>query len=72
VRAELETPRERYGFEPRLHDVDSIPVWCERDGDKVPVLLVDEEEICHYLLDIEALEKELHWNRRVSPLSDSF
>ena len=59
MRAELESPREQHGFELRLCDVDSNPVWRERYGEKVPVLLIDEEEICHYFLDIEALDMAL-------------
>jgi len=40
--------------------LDSDPRWRERYGEKVPVLtLGDREEVCHYILDVEALERAL-------------
>jgi thioredoxin reductase (NADPH) len=49
----------RYDFEIEVVDVDRHPVLEEKWGDKVPVLLDGEREICHYFLDVEALEARL-------------
>ncbi|MBL0141039.1 MAG: glutaredoxin family protein [Betaproteobacteria bacterium] len=57
--AELEKFRGRYDFRVEVIDVDSVPALEEKWGDKVPVLLDGEREICHYFLDIEALEARL-------------
>ena len=40
-------------------DVDRDPALEEKWGDKVPVLLDGEREICHYFLDVEAVEARL-------------
>ena len=40
-------------------DVDLHPALEERWGDKVPVLLDGEVEICHYFLDADKLAKHL-------------
>lgn len=40
-------------------DVDLHPALEERWGDKVPVLLDGEVEICHYFLDTDQLAKHL-------------
>ena len=40
-------------------DVDLHPALEERWGDKVPVLLDGEVEICHYFLDTDQLVKHL-------------
>ena len=49
----------RYDFEIRVVDVDRHPELEERWGDKVPVLLDGDLEICHYYLDIEAVDARL-------------
>ena len=36
-------------------DVDADPVLEARWGDKVPVLLAEGRELCHYRLDMSAL-----------------
>jgi hypothetical protein len=41
-----------------LIDIDADPALETRWGDKVPVLLADEQEICHYRLDAPAV---LRW-----------
>ena len=51
--------RGRYDFEVAVIDVDRHPELEEKWGDKVPVLLDGEREICHYFLDVEALETRL-------------
>lgn len=40
-------------------DVDAHPALAARWGDKVPVLLADEQEICHYRLDAGAVVRWL-------------
>jgi glutaredoxin len=57
--AALEQFRGRYDFEIEVVDVDRHPALEEKWGDKVPVLLDGEREICHYFLDVEALEARL-------------
>jgi hypothetical protein len=44
-----------------LIDVDAHPALATRWGDKVPVLLAGERELCHYRLDAVAV---LQWLRR--------
>jgi thioredoxin reductase (NADPH) len=57
--AGLEQLRGRYDFTIEVVDVDRHPQLEERWGDKVPVLLDGEREICHYFLDLEATEARL-------------
>jgi thioredoxin reductase (NADPH) len=57
--AELEKLRGRHDFTIEVVDVDSDPALEEKWGDKVPVLLDGDREICHYFLDLEALEARL-------------
>ncbi len=42
-----------------LIDVDADPTLEARWGDKVPVLLSGEEELCHYRLDAAAVSRWL-------------
>ena len=49
----------RYDFEIRVVDVDRHPELEEKWGDKVPVLLDGDLEICHYFLDVEAVDARL-------------
>ena len=46
-------------FVSEIVDVDQHPVLESKWGDKVPVLLDGEIEICHYFLDLERLKKHL-------------
>lgn len=57
--AELEKLRGRHDFRIEVVDIDRDPALEEKWGDKVPVLLDGEREICHYFLDLEALEARL-------------
>jgi hypothetical protein len=43
-----------------LIDVDADPALEARWGDKVPVLLAGEQELCHYRLDAIAVDR---WQR---------
>jgi len=49
----------RYPFDIDVVDVDRHPELEEKWGDKVPVLLDGERELCHYALDFDALERRL-------------
>jgi glutaredoxin len=57
--AALKRYQGRYDFAIEVVDVDSDPRLEEKWGDKVPVLLDGERELCHYYLDLEALEARL-------------
>ncbi len=49
----------RYSFDIEIVDVDQRPELEERWGDKGPVLLDGDREICHYFLDAEAVDARL-------------
>ena len=57
--AALKQYQGRYPFAIEVVDVDSDARLEEKWGDKVPVLLDGERELCHYYLDLEALEARL-------------
>ncbi len=57
--AALEQFQGRYAFEIEVIDVDRHPRLEEKWGDKVPVLLDGDREICHYFLDFEAVDARL-------------
>lgn len=47
------------GFEVERVDVDGVPEIAARYGPKVPVLVHDSTEVCHYFLDLDALRRAL-------------
>ena len=49
----------RYSFDIEVIDVDANPRLEEKWGDKVPVLLDGDLEICHYYLDHDAVDARL-------------
>ena len=49
----------RYDFDIEVVDVDADPRLEEKWGDKVPVLLDGERELCHYYLDHDAVDARL-------------
>ena len=49
----------RYDFDIEVVDVDRHPKLEEKWGDKVPVLLDGELEVCHYFLDADAVDARL-------------
>jgi glutaredoxin len=58
--AALRELREPLGFTLEIVDVDADPATEARYGDLVPVLTDPQgEEICHYFLDIGALQARL-------------
>ena len=46
-------------FEVNVIDIDQYPALETKWGDKVPVLLDDDVEICHYFLDPDRLTMHL-------------
>lgn len=46
-------------FEFDVIDIDLHPALDETWGDKVPVLLIGQTEICHYFLDADRLAHHL-------------
>ena len=58
----LENFRGRFSLpcEIEVVDIDLHPVLEEKWGDKVPVLIENDVEICHYFLDEAALAEHLH------------
>jgi glutaredoxin len=57
--AALEALRLIHGFELEVIDVDEDAELERRYGEKVPVLLAGERELCHYFLDPAALDAYL-------------
>ena len=57
MRAAVEPWRARLGLELVEVDVDDDPVLEARLGEKVPVLMGGEEEICHHFFDEEAFKR---------------
>lgn len=57
LRAAIEPWRARLGLELVEVDVDDHPELEARLGEKVPVLMGGEEEICHYYFDEDAFKR---------------
>jgi thioredoxin reductase (NADPH) len=57
--AALKQLQGRYDFDVEVIDVDRHPHLEEKWGDKVPVLLDGERELCHYYLDLEVVDARL-------------
>jgi thioredoxin reductase (NADPH) len=60
----LESHPGRHLFEVTVIDIDCEPALEAQFGDKVPVLLEADTEICHYFLDGAALDRHLAQSRR--------
>lgn len=56
---ELDSIRSEAGFSLKYIEIDGDPELENRFGLKVPVLMAEEREICHYVLDIQALKEYL-------------
>ncbi len=57
MRAALEPWRAQFGLELEEVDVDDHPALEAKLGEKVPVLMGGEEEICHYYFDEDAFKR---------------
>lgn len=66
LKTALEEFRGRFslGFAIQDIDVDQHPELEARWGDKVPVLLLGEQEVCHYFFDEAKLREALGANPR--------
>jgi glutaredoxin len=53
--AALEPLRAEFGFALAVVDVDADPRLEARHGERVPVLMHGETELCHYRLDLPAV-----------------
>ena len=49
----------RFSFDIEVRDVDADPALEALWGDKVPVLLEGDTELCHYHLDPDAVDARL-------------
>lgn len=52
---ELRPLARSYGWSLKVVDVDGDEALAERYGLKVPVLMAGDQEVCHYILDREAV-----------------
>lgn len=57
MRAAIEPWREKLGFRLAEVDVDDDPELEARLGEKVPVLMRGDKEICHYFFDESAFKR---------------
>lgn len=57
MRAAVEPWRSRLSLELVEVDVDDDPALEARLGERVPVLMAGEQEICHYFFDEEAFKR---------------
>lgn len=55
----LQPLQDEFGFELECVDVDEDPALEERFGERVPVLMLGDEELCHYHLDAGAVRARL-------------
>jgi len=54
--AALEAIQPRFGFQLEIVDVDEDEALEARYGELVPVLVAGGEQLCHYHLDLAAVE----------------
>jgi thiol-disulfide isomerase/thioredoxin len=59
MHAALKQLQGRYDFDVVVVDVDRDPAIEEKWGDKVPVLLDGERELCRYHLDLDVVDARL-------------
>lgn len=55
----LEEMRGEHVFSIELLDVDACAMWGALYGERVPVLTLADEEICHYYLDVAKVREVL-------------
>jgi glutaredoxin len=55
----LQPLQAEFGFEIECVDVDEDPALEEQLGERVPVLMIGAEELCHYHLDEPAVRARL-------------
>jgi hypothetical protein len=57
--AALEALRSDYAFTVEVIDIDAEPALLRQHDERVPVLLADGKELCHYFLDEEKVREYL-------------
>jgi hypothetical protein len=57
--ASLKPLQRQYQFSIRIVDVDSDAQLTQRFGEKVPVLMLNATELCHYVLDVPVVTAAL-------------
>ncbi|RKZ37591.1 MAG: glutaredoxin family protein [Gammaproteobacteria bacterium] len=57
MQAALEPWQERLGFRLEIVDIHDDDALEQRFGEHVPVLMEGDDEICHYVLDAQALRE---------------
>ena len=55
-----------FGVTLEVLDVDADPGLEARYGERVPVLLLDGDELCHYFLDVDRVRRALSCGREKS------
>jgi len=60
MRAELHPIAERFGVAIEWIDIDEDPLLEARYNERVPVLMLDGVELCHFRLDAEAVNAALN------------
>lgn len=55
--AQLQAVQPEYGFELHRVEIDDDPVLEAAYGERVPVLMHGETEICHYFLEVSKLRQ---------------
>ena len=70
MRAELAAWTASTAVQVRCVDVDAEPELAATFGDRVPVLVEGEHEICHYFLDVEALTDHLEGRPGGGPVDE--
>ena len=56
MHAQLVALQDDYRFSIRVHDVDQSPDWAHAYGEKVPLLMAADVEVCRYFLDLQAFK----------------
>jgi hypothetical protein len=57
MREALELLQGEYSFAVEFRDIDSNSDWFDQHALKIPVLMSGDFEICHYYLDMQALQR---------------
>ncbi len=66
MRESLELLQDEYSFALEFRDIDSNADWFEQHARKIPVLMSGDVEICHYYLDMQALQR--HFREKTNQL----
>jgi thiol-disulfide isomerase/thioredoxin len=56
MHAQLVALQDEYRFSLEVHDVDQSPDWAYAYGEKVPLLMAADVEVCRYFLDLQAFK----------------